>query len=117
MRVYSRLLISHYNSIGIDQSLSCGVIMQVFNEKLPSSKARELGVFLNVPPARLEEFSHNNPRDCKMMMQDVINHWLKNDNDISWMKLAGAVEACGHASLADTIRLNYGTLQPTQSTT
>ena len=61
----------------------------------------ELGVYLDLPLARLEEFRHNNPRDCKMM-HDIISYWLV-DKDKSWMKLAGAVEACSHADLADTI--------------
>ena len=75
--------------------------------EFPSSKARELGVYLDLSPARLEEFSHNNPRDCKKLMQDVISHWLEVDKDQSWMKLAGAVEACGHTVLADTIRSKF----------
>ena len=102
---------------GLDQSLSCGVILQVLHEDFPSSKATELGVYLDLPLARLEEFSHNNARDCKMMMQDVISYWLMVDKDKSWMKLAGAVEACGHAGLAHTIRSKYGASQPTQSDT
>ena len=90
--------------------------MQALHEEFPSSKARELGVYLDLPPARLEEFSHNNPRDCTVMMQDIISHWLDVDKNKSWMKLAGAVEACGHAGLADTIRSKYGAPQPTPST-
>ena len=81
--------------------------MQALHEEFPSSKVRELGLYLDLSPARLDEFSHNNARDCKVMMQDVISHWLENGKDKSWMKLAGAVEACGHAGLADTIRSKY----------
>ena len=91
--------------------------MQSLYDEFPSSKAGELGVYLDIPPARLEEISHNNPRDCKKVMQDVINYWLENDKEKSWMKLAGAVQTCGHAFLADTIRSEYGALQSTPSTT
>ena len=87
-----------------------------FLHKFPASKANELGVYLDLPQARLDEFSHNNPRDCKKVMQDVISHWLEVDKDKSWMKLAGAVEACGHVGIADTIRSKYGAPQPTPST-
>ena len=66
--------------------------------------------------SRLEKFSHNNPRDCKKVMQDVMIYWLDVEKDKSRMKLAGAVEACGHAGLADTIRSKYGAPQPTPST-
>ena len=50
-------------------------------------------------------------------MQDMINYWLENDKDKSWLKLAGAVQTCGDAILADTIRSKYGTLPSTPSTT
>ena len=85
--------------------------------EFPASEARELGLHLDLPPARLQEFSHNNPRDCKTTMQDIVSHWLEVDKHKSWIKLAGAVEACGQAGLADTIRSKYGAPQPTPSTT
>ena len=91
--------------------------MQVLHEEFPSSKASDLGVYLGLPPARLDEISHNNPRDCEKVLQDVISYWLENDKDKSWTKLAGAVQTCGHAVLADTIRSVYGAPQPTLSTT
>ena len=111
--LFEIILILFYD---LDQNLTCGDIMQALHE-FPSSKARELGMYLDLPLARLEEFSHNNPRECRMMMQDVISHWLEVDKDKSWMKLAGAVEACGHAGLADTIRSKNRAPEPTPSTT
>ena len=83
--------------------------------EFPASEANELGVYLDLPLPRLKEFSDNNSKDCKKVMQDVINYWLENSKNKSWMKLAGAVEACGHAGLADTIRSKYGAPQPTIS--
>ena len=83
--------------------------------EFPANEASELGMYLDIPSPRLKEFSDNNSKDCKKVMQDVINYWLENSKDKSWMKLAGAVEACGHAGLADTIRSKYGAPQPTIS--
>ena len=83
--------------------------------EFPASEASELGVYLDIPLPRLKEFKDNNSKYCKKVMQDVINYWLENSKDKSWMKLAGAVEACGHAGLADTIRSNYGAPEPTIS--
>ena len=84
--------------------------------EFPASEASELGVYLDLPLPRLKEFRDNNSKDCKKVMQDVINYWLEYGKDKSWVKLSGAVEACGHADLADTIRSKYGAPQPTPST-
>ena len=84
--------------------------------EFPASEASELGLYLDLPPPRLKEFRDNNSKDCKKVMQDVICHWLEVDKDKSWTKLAGAVGACGHTGLADTIRSKYGEPQPTRST-
>ena len=100
-----------YFTLGFDSSLNCHNICQVFHDTFPPSKARELGVQLELPILKIDEFSYNNQRDCLKMMQDVIGYWLENDKDKSWMKLAGAVEACDQAALADNIRSNLHSWQ------
>jgi len=39
-------------------------------------------------------------------MQDVLKYWLDTDSDMSWSKLAEAVELCGYKGLAEKIRQN-----------
>ena len=84
--------------------LNCGVILRVLHEDFPSSKASELGTYLDLSPPRLQEFNHNNPRDCKKLLQDVISYWLETDSEKSWTKLAKAVELCGHKALAEKMK-------------
>ena len=108
------MILLFYFILGFDASLDFHVICEEFHEKFPPSKARELGFQLEVPMAKLDEFSYNNPRDCLKLMQDVINYWLENDKEKSWKKLAGAVQACDQAALADHIRSKYGVFQPLQ---
>ena len=86
--------------------------MQVLHEEFPSSKVTELGVYLRLPTAMLEEFSDDNKKKIKerYALPRCDQLWLENDKDKSCMKLVGAVQTCGHAVLADTIRYKYGAL-------
>jgi len=88
----------------LDQDLSYGLILCELHEDFPASEASYLGSHLGLPPARLKEFSYNNPRDCKKEMQDVLDYWLTTDREKSWTKLAAAVKLCGYESLAEKIR-------------
>ena len=54
-------------------------------------------------------------RDSQKMMQDVLQYWLENDKDKSWMKLAEAIKECGYGVLADNIRSKCCISQPTHS--
>ncbi len=81
--------------------------MALFREEFPSSKASELGTYLEVPQVRLQEFSHDHVRDCNREMLAVLNYWLENSTDRSWKKLAEAVEYCGCKVLSEKILRRY----------
>ena len=89
--------------INIGVGLNVGVIVQILHEDFPSNKASELGSYLGLSPARLEEFNHDNPRDSRKALQDIINYWLESDSEKSWTKLAEAIDLCGYKILAEKI--------------
>ena len=70
-----------------------------------------LGSSLQVPFHKLNEFASvtsGKPTGQHEALTYVINHWLNNDLRASWEKLALAVEECGDALGANTIRQNMG---------
>ena len=78
--------------------------MHLFGDEFPSSKAKELGTYLNISHVRLQDFRFNNMGNVEGMMIDVLNYWLETDPRKSWTKLAEAVADCGYGFLADKIR-------------
>jgi len=42
------------------KDLTCGKIMRLFRDDLPCSEARKLGVFLDLPYSKLQDFRQNN---------------------------------------------------------
>ena len=78
--------------------------MRLFRGKFPARKAKELGTYLEVPDANIQDFRENNIVDVNGMLIDVLNYWLKTDPEKSWIKLAEAVEDCGYGVLAENIR-------------
>ena len=82
--------------------------MHLFGDEFPSSKAMQLGTYLNISYVRLQDFSHNNMGNVEGMMIDVLNYWLETDPRKSWTKLADAVEDCGYGVLAGKIRCVKG---------
>ena len=88
----------------IGKNLKCGNIMRLFGGEFPASEAKELGTYLDVPHARIQEFRENNMGNAKGMLIDVLNYWLETDPEKCWSKLAEAVEDCGYGVLAEKIR-------------
>jgi len=79
--------------------------MKLLNREFPASKAAKLGTFLNISHARIQEFTYENYWDnYQVLLMSVINFWLESDEEISWTKLAKAVEDCGNGDLAAKIR-------------
>ena len=78
--------------------------MRLFRGQFPSSEAKKLGIYLDLPHTKLQEFSHNNTGNVEGFMMDVLNYWLETDPEKSWSKLAEAVEDCGCGVLAEKIR-------------
>ena len=78
--------------------------MRLFRGEFPASEAKELGTYLEVPHAKIQEFRENNKGNAKGMLIDVLEYWLKMDIENSWRKLAEAVEDCDYKVLAEKIR-------------
>ena len=91
-------------SFVIDSDLTCSKIMRLFHGELPASEAKELGTYLDVPHAKIQEFRENNMGKANGMLIDVLNYWLEMDSEKSRSKLAEAVKNCGYGVLADKIR-------------
>ena len=78
--------------------------MRLFQGEFPASEAKELGTYLDVPRATIQEFRQNNMGDAKGMLIDILDYWLERVPEKSWSKLAEAVEDCGYGVLAEKIR-------------
>ena len=100
-------LLSSYTTLYTVHDLNCTNIIKMFHDIFPSSKAEELGTYLNISKARLDEFSICNIGNPQKLMVDVLNHWLNNDKKKSWKVLADAVEFCGYKVLATKIRTEH----------
>ena len=65
----------------------------------------QLGVQLGIKTANLDEIRVNNPHNAQQCKTKVLDFWLQNATECSWVKLAEAVEAmAGYAVLAEKLR-------------
>ncbi len=65
--------------------------------EVASSEAEKLGEQLEVPPSQIRSFiSSRNSRDWDGILTDVLQYWLNNDLNQSWVKLGEALHCCGH---------------------
>ena len=63
-----------------------------------------LGKYLGIPPPVIERLTHDSGSDSERLLSEVIDHWLRNDKDQSWSKLADALQYCNYGVLAENIR-------------
>ena len=100
-------MLLHINiTLYTDSDITCSKIMRLFGEEFPASKAKELGTYLDIPHAKIQEFRENNMGNAKGMLIDVLNYWLEMDPEKSWRKLAEAVEYSGCKVLMEKIGWN-----------
>ena len=62
---------------------------------------------LDVPSYTLEEISLSHSADVTRCKISVITHWLNNDPEPSWRKLANALDECDYHAVATCIRQKY----------
>ena len=87
------------------ENLKLSKIVRLLNRgEFPANKAKELGTYLDVSHAKIQEFRENNMVNAKGLLIDVLNYWLDTDPEKSWSKLAEAVGDCGCGVLAEKIR-------------
>lgn len=66
-----------------------------------------LGIQLGLAPGTLNNIEGNHPRDADRCKIDVLDWWLRNEQDATWEKLAHALEAMrGHDVLVQKLREN-----------
>ena len=68
-------------------------------------KWKEIGRHLGV--TGLEVIECNHPSDAVRCLEAVLKRWLSNDEESSWGKLAGALEAVQEEPKARELRLKY----------
>ena len=64
----------------------------------------DLGLQVDVPYSQLSTIAINVAGRAEEALSSTVDHWLRNDLNASWEKLATAVEKCNHAILANKIR-------------
>ena len=62
---------------------------------------------LEVPSYKLEEISLAHSTDVARCKMSVITHWLNNDPEPSWRKLANALDECDYHVVATYLRQKY----------
>lgn len=91
-----------------------GVLQRELNEKNViemidevTSKWPLLGLHLNVPKHKLDEFLLTHPHNLTQIKLSLISHWIRNDLEPSWRKLADALDRAEHRRLGEKIRKKY----------
>ena len=70
-----------------------------------------LGVQLELAESILKSIEHNHPKDAQRCKTEVLSWWLRNTREISWEKLAVALEAMGgHRNLVQNLRMKQSHL-------
>ena len=88
----------------LEQSLKVGNILHILSgHGFRMSKYEELGLYLNVELNIIDGIE----KDCQSVLSrlsHVLQHWLNNDPEASWSKLANALQSCNCRNLANIIR-------------
>ena len=82
--------------------------------EFPECRARLLGENLGIPDYIIKTLEHDAKGDSSSFFSEVINHWLNNDDEQSWEKLADAVERCRYRIIANEIRKKFITSTPAE---
>ena len=86
---------------------TCLTLKEILNELGEVTDWYQLGIQLGLEPQTLNFIERNHPHDALRCKTEVLNWWLQNELEISWWKLAKAVEAIGgHKVLADKLIKN-----------
>ena len=64
-----------------------------------------LGLQLGIKTTKLKEIDKDNPGDVQHCKIEVLDWWHRNAHEVSWLKLANAVERTGeYEALAQRLR-------------
>ena len=95
----------HLSSVCFTATFTQLELRDIQNELEDVTDWYQLGVQLGIKTANLDRIELNNPRNAQQCKTKVLDFWLQNAPECSWMKLAEAVEAMGeYAVLAEELR-------------
>ena len=106
-------VVSQYSSGMITRELKKLTVNSAIRElsEFGSSNWSQLGLSLDVPQRQLNVIATNiagKPHGQGEALTSVLDHWLRNDLEASWEKLASAVEMSSGVVLANKIRISVG---------
>ena len=71
--------------------------------EFPAANCEELGLALGIKNYVLHNIRSNRRGQVLLQLADIFEHWLNNDLEASWDKVADALEKCDHKILAYNI--------------
>ena len=77
-------------------------LKEIQNELGEVTEWHQLGVELGLPHAKLKEIENDYPQNQRRKVE-VLDWWCRN-TEVSWIKLAKAVEEMGYTVLAEKLR-------------
>ena len=78
-------------------------LKEIQNELGEVIEWHQLGLELGVPHAKLKEIENDYPQNQRRKVE-VLDWWCRNTAEVSWVKLAKAVEEMGYTVLAERLR-------------
>ena len=78
-------------------------LKEIQNELGEVTEWHQLGLELGVPHAKLKEIENDYPQNQRRKVE-VLDWWCRNTAEVSWIKLAKAVEEMGYILLAERLR-------------
>ena len=85
----------------LEKSLTVHNILEVLNTgEFPAANCEELGLALDIKKYVLHNILSNRRGQVTLQLADIFEHWLNNDLEASWDKVADALEKCGYKKLA-----------------
>ena len=98
------LIVLKLSFLYLEQSLKVGNVLRILRHNgFDSSKYEELGLQLNVELNEITRIG-SDWQGNQSKLTHVLQHWLNNDPEASWDKLAKALQSCNFRNLADIIR-------------
>ena len=95
------------NDLLSSAAFNCLTLREIENElsKVTAASWFSLGVQLGVGLEKLREIEKDHRQDAQRCKTEVLDWWLQNAPEISWNKLAQALEAMGgHATLVQNLK-------------
>ena len=84
---------------------TCLTLKEIKNELTEVTEWYQLGVELGLGAPQLREIERDHPQDTQRCKTEVLDWWLRNAPEVSWEKLAQALETMGgHATVTQKLR-------------